>query len=380
MPGLSGHPLEIIPFFRRFPCGLARDIVYTLIWNTLFALIFALLALLFEPRAPVLRVLGHSFMFAQCIGFLIHLGFAVLYWRWPDLSRASLAVRASAYTAVPLVCVFLGFWIAASLLDVGSAGRYLLSWRGFLTIAGLSVVISTILLAVFIPRERAAQAEAAIAREQARVAAAERAATEARMKLLEAQVEPHFLYNTLAHVASLIDVEPATARRMLDRLIALLRATATAAGGAGTGTLAAQADLLRAYLEIIELRMGPRLAWRIEVPSELAALTVPPMLLQPVVENAVKHGLEPKVDGGRIEVVARRNGTRVTLTVADTGLGVRATRSSAGTGLGLANLRSRLASLYGDAASVTIEDNAPSGTTVTIAFPAEPIPPAVNHA
>jgi LytS/YehU family sensor histidine kinase len=189
----------------------------------------------------------------------------------------------------------------------------------------------------------------------------------ARMQLLEAQVEPHFLYNTLAHVVSLVDAEPAVAKRMLDRLIVLLRATASSVNR--SSTLGAQLDLLRAYLDLIAMRMGPRLAWSIEVAPELASLPVPPMLLQPVVENAIKHGLEPKIAGGRVDVTVRRAGEALVLTVADTGLGVRATRDERSTGLGLPNLRARLAALYGTAAALVVADNVPAGTCVTISVP-----------
>jgi LytS/YehU family sensor histidine kinase len=243
----------------------------------------------------------------------------------------------------------------------------LLTVRGALSIVLLSVLITCILLAILIPRERAARAQMRIAQEEARVAAAEKETAIARMQLLSAQVEPHFLYNTLAHVVSLVDAEPATAKRMLDRLIALLRSTAAAMNGGGT--LGSQVDHLRAYLDILAMRMGSRLTWKIDVPPELAALAVPPMLLQPVVENAIKHGLEPKVDGGDVTVTARRDRDRLVLTVADTGLGFRALRHADSTGLGLANLRARLAALYGTAAALTIVDNAPSGARVTLALP-----------
>jgi sensor histidine kinase YesM len=192
------------------------------------------------------------------------------------------------------------------------------------------------------------------------------------MQLLEAQIEPHFLYNTMAHVVSLVDADPATAKRMLERLIALLR---SAAGGeAGGGTLQAQVDHLRAYLDILALRMGPRLTWTLDVPADIARTPIPPMLLQPVVENAIKHGLEPKVEGGTVSVVARRDGDHVVLTVADTGLGFSEQRNSNSTGLGLANLRARLATLFGTRATLTIEDNVPEGTRVTIALPVPATP------
>jgi LytS/YehU family sensor histidine kinase len=126
--------------------------------------------------------------------------------------------------------------------------------------------------------------------------------------------------------------------------------------------------LLRAYLDLIVLRMGSRLSYRVEVPVDLAALTLPPMLLQPLVENAIKHGLEPKVAGGSVTVAARRDGKQLRLTVADDGSGFPATRTEAARGLGLANLRERLASLYGDRAQMTIEDSRP-GTSVTLSLP-----------
>jgi sensor histidine kinase YesM len=239
---------------------------------------------------------------------------------------------------------------------------------GMLSVASVACVIMLVLLAIFIPRERAARAQVQAVRDEARAVAAEREATLARMQLLVAQVEPHFLYNTLAHVVSLVDTEPAVAKRMLDRLIVLLRATASAAGG--TSTLGAQAELLRAYLELIALRMGDRLAWAIDIPDDLAGVPVPPMLLQPVVENAIKHGLEPKIEGGRVDVAARREGDRLLLEVTDSGLGVRAMRDPSSTGLGLPNLRARLAAHYGGAASLAITDHAPAGTRVTIAIPA----------
>ena len=137
----------------------------------------------------------------------------------------------------------------------------------------------------------------------------------------------------------------------------------------GAGTLAEQIGLLRAYLELLELRMGARLAWRIDVPQDLMALPVPPMVLQPVVENAIKHGLEPKMDGGRIDISARREGDAVRLTVRDSGLGFQATRPAGATNLGLSNLRARLAGWYGERARLVIEDNAPTGACVSVLLP-----------
>jgi len=367
-PGLQSHPLELIPFFRRWPQSVVRDLVYTVIWNTLFALFFALLAIAIDPETPLSAALRNSFVFAQCIGFMIYAGFLIgdrIVHK--GIHQARMWVRAVYYAVIPILGVFPGYLLAFWILRWRNGYEWLFAPRSIISIVALSLVLTGLLLLIFVPRERAARAEATIAREQARVAAAEKETTTAQLKLLEAQVEPHFLYNTLANVVSLVDGEPALAKRMIERLIALLRATAAAA--TGSATLGGQVELLRAYLEILELRMGVRLRWRIDLPAELAGLRVPPMLLQPIVENAIKHGLEPTVDGGALTVTVRRDDQRLLLEVADTGRGIRATAPRDAPGLGLANLRARLAAQYGSAAHIEVSDNAPHGTRVALALP-----------
>src|SRR5262249_30929900 len=196
---------------------------------------------------------------------------------------------------------------------------------GALVVAVFSLAISTLMLMIFIPRERAARLAAQVEQEKARVSAAEKEATLAQLKLLEAQVEPHFLYNTLANVVSLIDTQPATAKTMVERLIALLRGAATAAGE-GEVTLAAQVEHLQAYLDLIARRMGGSRAYGFEVPASPASLRLPPLVLQPLVENAIRHGLEPKVGGGEVAIAACSVCGLLELTVADNGVGFAATK------------------------------------------------------
>jgi hypothetical protein len=367
MVAMQRHPLEVFPWFRRWPQSLGRDLFYTFIFNLLFAAGFALVGFVFTGRIDLRRVLEVNVVVAQCIGFSIHGLYIVADWLFSASRRVGLLVRTVYFLVVPVLGVLLGYWLATTLLEQPLLRARIFTVGGMLSVASVACVIMLVLLAIFIPRERAARAQVQAFRDEARAVAAEREATLARMQLLIAQVEPHFLYNTLAHVVSLVDTEPAVAKRMLDRLIVLLRATASAAGG--TSTLGAQVELLRAYLELIALRMGARLAWAIDVPGDLAGLAVPPMLLQPVVENAIKHGLEPKIDGGRIDIAAHREGDRLVLVVTDSGLGIRATRDPASTGLGLPNLRARLAALYGAAGSLAIADHAPTGTRVVITIP-----------
>jgi signal transduction histidine kinase len=364
----SGHPLEIIPLFRRFRRSVTRDIAYTAIWNSLFALFFALLAVLFAPDQSVALVLRDTFVYAQCIGFVIYGVYQIAQRLFAaQLCGSALWVRSACHALIAIIGIFPGYLLAFRILHLADGTTWLFSPRTVVSIVIVSLLISAVLLLIFVPRERAARAEASIAREQARGAAAENEATTARMKLLEAQVEPHFLYNTLAHVVCLIDDDPGTAKGMIERLIALLRASAGSA--TGKATLGAQIALLRAYLEIVALRMGPRLRWRIDVPSTLRDVSAPPMLLQPIVENAVKHGLEPSIDGGEVVIGARRDGALLVLTVVDSGVGFRETASQGTPGIGLANLRARLCTLFGDEARVTIEDGQPRGTRVIVSFP-----------
>ncbi|MCC7327718.1 MAG: sensor histidine kinase [Burkholderiales bacterium] len=244
------HPLEFIPIFRLIPRSLPRDLVYTFIWNLLFVLLFVGLNLLFNAGAPLSAMLWPIFVIAQCIGFCIHALFVAGERLLPDINARGLGAKALFYTVLPLFGTFIGYWLAATLLDYQTMRAAIFSPRGALAIGTVSVIISSVLLLIFIPRARAARMQAAFEHEQARVAVAERSAALAQLKLLEAQVEPHFLYNTLANVVSLIDSEPATAKQMIERLIALLRGSAAAAGCEST-TLSAQIDHLRARLRAL---------------------------------------------------------------------------------------------------------------------------------
>jgi LytS/YehU family sensor histidine kinase len=223
-----------------------------------------------------------------------------------------------------------------------------------------------VLSVIFFWRERSAVADAALAREREKGERIERESALANLRALQAQIEPHFLFNTLANVTSLVDPDPAKAKRMLESFNRFLRSSLAATRMEKT-TLAAEGELIGAFLDVLQVRMGERLRYRVEFAPDLAAFELPPMLLQPVVENAIRHGLEPKVAGGEVAVVARREGDSVVIEVRDTGVGFApATRG----GLGLTNVRDRLRLLYGDAASLTIGEYAPAGTVVALRLPA----------
>ncbi|HEU5294859.1 MAG TPA: histidine kinase [Burkholderiaceae bacterium] len=205
---------------------------------------------------------------------------------------------------------------------------------------------------------------------QAAAEAAQRSAAEAQLKLLQSQLEPHMLFNTLANLRVLIGADPARAQTMLDRLIAFLRAT-LAASRSGTHKLADEFARIDDYLALMAVRMGPRLAVRIELPDALRDTPVPALLLQPLVENAIRHGLEPKVDGGRVEVSARREADALVLAVRDTGVGLADSAAEHDGRFGLRQVRERLATLHGARASLTLHaaPDTEGGTLAAVRLP-----------
>jgi predicted nucleic acid-binding Zn-ribbon protein len=219
-----------------------------------------------------------------------------------------------------------------------------------------------------------AEVKAAQATETAEAESLKRQVVEARMAAMQAQVEPHFLFNTLASIDHLIETDPARASVMQKNLIALLRASmptmreASGAGSSGVRDLGRELAVIRPYLEILKVRMEERLATDIAVPDGLLSAEFPPMMIQTLVENAIKHGLEPKAEGGTLRLVAEIVHGKLQVTVADTGLGF-GKAATAGTGVGLANIRERLQLLYGPKASLTVAANQPVGTVVTITVP-----------
>jgi len=202
------------------------------------------------------------------------------------------------------------------------------------------------------------------------------------MAAMQAQVEPHFLFNTLASIDHLIETDPPRASRMQRNLISLLRAsmpTLREANAGGVRDLGRELAVIRPYLEILKVRMEERLQVDLAVPDGLLSAEFPPMMLQSLVENAIKHGLEPKPEGGSLRIAAEIVHGKLVVTVADTGLGF-GRAATAGTGVGLANIRERLQLLYGGQAALAVAENAPSGTRVTITVPYSARPEAARAA
>jgi hypothetical protein len=233
----------------------------------------------------------------------------------------------------------------------------------------------TLIAKFLIDRSRRAQAFAESQQKVAETQSASRQLMEARLQALQAQVEPHFLYNTLANVQALTEVDPPAANKMVGHLIEYLRA-ALPKMRETSSTVGQEVELARAYLNILKMRMGTRLDFEISVPADLSGVPFPPLMLPSLVENAIKHGLEPVREGGRIDVIAEKIGDRIRVIVKDTGRGLStngttSANAETGGGVGLANIRERLLALYGETAKLSLESNEPRGVIAIIEIPAD---------
>ena len=236
-------------------------------------------------------------------------------------------------------------------------------------------ILASVVIKITYKRQIQAEAQAAQAVETAEAESLKRQVVEARMAAMQAQIEPHFLFNTLASIDHLIEVDPQRASVMQKNLIALLRASMPTMREAGDGAardLGRELSVIRPYLEILKVRMEERLTTEINVPEGLLSAEFPQMMVQTLVENAIKHGLEPKPEGGRLLVKAEIVHGKLCVTVADSGLGF-GRAATAGTGVGLANIRERLQLLYGAKAALTISENPGGGTVVSVSVPYKPL-------
>jgi LytS/YehU family sensor histidine kinase len=248
-------------------------------------------------------------------------------------------------------------WVLALLFAMTPVG---------LPIQTSSFIVFSFGLKVLAGAKRKAELEASQATRHADVETLQRHLAEAQMATLQAQVEPHFLFNTLALIGQLIETDPPQAARIHMHLIDYLRATLPQMRASGGGTLGRQVELSRAYLAIMQARMKERLSVSVDVPASLNGAQFPPMMLLSLIENAIKHGLEPKVAGGHIAIRAVLAGATLQVDVQDDGVGFDL---HAGDGIGLANIRERLKLLYGGRAALVVEAPLDGGAYVSIRVP-----------
>jgi len=339
MKPCTQNPVPQRHYLKEVPLLLAFNTVFAALWTTVSGSGFR-----------------EALLYSQCIGGLCYLSsIPIRYIRHPALKFAW-GIAGGALGVVG------GLMLATALRGHPATAALTQSPYAWRLTFGFSAVAFAVCFAFFWWREvaerRSAELAARAAQADAARTEAERAAASAQLAALQARIEPHFLFNTLANLRSLIGRDPELARTLLDRLIEWLRATLQASRAPQT-TLAAEFDLLSAYLDIQRIRMGGRLTVETHIDPALQALALPPLLLQPLVENAIAHGVEQKAGPVHISLRAEQDGERIRLTVTDNGVGLGAS-STHGTGLGLENVHARLASCFGDEARLSIED-APGG-------------------
>ena len=328
---------------------------YTLIFDTIIALF--LTAMGFGGGFWINFIISQSIGLSCCACVL-----AALYF-FPVEKPALQALR----VAVALIIGSLGgAFLGAAASGMGAAAVF--EKHGLYQLLILGVMFGSIITYFFSSRTQIAASREQVQEEKIKRLTSEKKAAEANLKLLQAQIEPHFLFNTLSNVLNLLDSDVDRGKSMLVDFTRYLRTSLVKIRGQHT-TLGHEMEMIQAYLNIFKVRMEDRLKFSIELPDQLKNTAFPPMLLQPLVENAIKHGLEPKVEGGQIRITVEENNTSLRLAVADTGMGISGDGHS---GLGLANVRERLAALYDHRATLNLEENQPCGVIATLEVPHDP--------
>jgi signal transduction histidine kinase len=351
------------------PPGKSTGLTRIFGWRRLLVTlaVSGVLGLVISPAfstAPAWRIVGRE----MAMGLMVMVVYG-LFEQWPQrlpawVARWTLQVVAVAIS-VPLVV--LAWYVASTPADALPFWHVQTRLNGFsVTTMTALIVVPWVAVAALFRRTEVAARHQALAFELEK-SELERKAVDARLRLLTAQVEPHFLFNTLANVRELVDSRSPQASTVLDHLITYLRAAVPRLNDPAT-TVEQELSLVRAYLELMHLRMPDRLRFEVQADAAALALRCPPTMLLTLVENAVRHGIDPSEDGGRIDVcVAVRDG-RCHVQVCDTGVGMRGT--GGGLGTGLAALRERLELTFGADAKLELHALSPAGTRAEVEFPA----------
>ncbi|HEY0230266.1 MAG TPA: histidine kinase [Dokdonella sp.] len=346
------------------PRGLARILAWPRVRFALFACLLPILLMLPGWEASYAVLVGRWWF----VGLVLLLAFGILE-RWPTRLPRRLARWVLQVVGVAVVVPF-ATWMAYRITTYGDPVPF---WQDKARLSGFaSMTVIGLLLAPWMAVSALIGQISGQARSQALAfqlerSELERKALDARLRLLQAQVEPHFLFNTLANVRELVDSGSPQASAVLGSLIAYLRAAVPRLHEPAT-TLGQEFELVRAYLDVMHMRIPDRLQFMLHADAAALALSCPPMTLLTLVENAVRHGIDPSEEGGRIEVRAVLKNGRCHAQVLDTGVGLR--HSSGGLGTGLSTLRERLQLVFGDDVQLRLIAIEPHGTCAELEFPA----------
>lgn len=339
---------------RILKIGLSfpRQFLYVWVFNTLIALLLTMIT-------------GNAFLInlliSYCIGFSSLASF--------NLFRRFVELRTVNVLLPLLIGSVVGLGLALGILMVSNNASYtqlvaavIADYRHLLANLVIGVIFGLMIVYFFVSYTRISEADSALKAAQIDSLHHEKSLMESQLKLLQAQVEPHFLYNSLSNIHSLVDSDPHKGKQMLADLTRYLRASLDHSRAQET-TLGQELDIVSDYLAIFQIRMGARLRFAVDATDEARRLPFPPMLVQPLVENAIKHGLEPASDGGRVEISAVLEPEMLRISVRDTGLGLQA---ESGSGFGLSNIQQRLAHFFEGRGRLSIVANSPRGVHASI--------------
>jgi sensor histidine kinase YesM len=358
------------------------QVIWTFVFCVQVALVLTGFAWVYtDGRGGSVDYFLNNLQVSLCVGFSIHLLFSisrrVMAYISVDPLKFKDSTKAIYFTAIPIVGVCMGVVVFLMLKGYNPVDAASKDPRFVISALGISIFISLFLFVVWLQREQKLRLQAAAERSDAQAQTLKRQNIEAELRTLQAQIEPHFLFNTLANVLSLIDYDAPQAKRMLESFIEYLRASLDS-NRRTQATVGDELQVVERYLQLLQIRMGERLRYAITADEAVKALPLAPLMLQPLVENAVKYGIEPNVEGGGVSIAARLQDERLVLTVLDSGLGLAAgSTARKGNGMALKNIRERLAAQYGDQASFSLEsvDTAGKpGTLATISLPQHSTP------
>ena len=301
-----------------------------------------------------------NFIISQCVGMSICSCVMIVHFLFKFVNPfMQLIVIIVALTIGSIVGVLLGTVVA------GIGPSIFFQKYSLFQMIILGLLFGSIISYFFVSRETISATKALVQEEKIKRLTSEKKFAETNLRLLQAQIEPHFLFNTLSNILSLSDTDPERGKSMLEDLIHYLRSSLSKTREK-TSTIGHEVELIQAYINIFKVRMGDRLRYHIDVPDSIRDVPFPPMLVQPLVENAIKHGLEPRIEGGEISFRAEEEGGILRFEISDTGLGFN---EDGEIGVGLSNVKERLQSLYGDKGRLILEENQPSGLKAIIEIP-----------
>jgi len=340
---------------RNFLIDFLYTIIITIIISTLIAALLTFTGI--TTKSFIINlIVSQSFGISICS--------IIMFLRWifkPEKMVSVAFIVMIGIASGTLIGLQIGSFVLQQFFSIILKQQEISSLRAYI----LAITFGIILSYFFYSKSRLRVTEEEIQQERIKRLSSEKEALEANLRLLQAQIEPHFLFNTLSNILSLIDTDPANGKSMLVDLIHYLR-TSLSRTFPDPITLDQEIDMIKAYLNIQKIRMGERLHFKIELPDAVRKHPFPPMLLQPLVENALKHGLEPKMEGGAIMIQVGEEDEVIRIEISDNGQGFSSFNK---TGVGIGNVRERIKLLYGEKGRLLLEENKPNGVRAIIEVP-----------